>query len=161
MLVLIASDTPADAPASMAAAAPLCSAPFSRAVDGELVAPVAAPCHNPACVSCSQDWFGLVSHAPTTSAMVVDRPGVTEADLRRRIHDWLDHQGVIDIVIDAAERGGYTVDGELVDDPVVAVAELVDDHLREIRLICASYPVGTIVSRFGSLVSASRFAEAA
>lgn len=132
-----------------------------RAVDGELVSPVVVPCHNPDCESCAQAWFGLVSHAPTESAMVVDRPGVTEADLRRRIHEWLDCQGVIDVIVDAAERGGYTVDGERVDDPVEAVAELVDDHVREIRMICASYPVGTVVARFNSLVSASHLADAA
>lgn len=132
-----------------------------QAVDGELVAPVVVPCHNPDCESCNLAWFGLVSHGPTETAMVVDRPGVTEADLRRRIHDWLDCQGVIDVIVDAAERGGYMVNGARVDDPVAAVAELVDDHVREIRLICASYPVGTVVSRFGSLVSASHLADAA
>jgi hypothetical protein len=93
--------------------------------------------------------------------MVVDRPGVTEADLRRRVHEWLDCRGVIDVVVEATELGGYSVDGRHIDDPVEAVAELVDDHLREIRLICASYPVGTVVSRLGSLVSAAHLADAA
>jgi hypothetical protein len=131
------------------------------AVDGELVTPVVVPCHNPRCGTCPQAWFGLVSHAPTDAAMVVDRPGVTEADLRRRIHDWLDCQGVIDVIVDAAERGGYSVGGERVDDPVAAVADLVDEHIREIRTICAGYPVGTVVSRFGTLVSARTMADAA
>jgi hypothetical protein len=151
MLVLIATD----------AVQRSAHAVRGEAVDGELVAPVVVPCHNPECEHCTQAWFGLVSHGPTETAMVVDRPGVTEADLRRRVHDWLDCQGVIGVVVDAAERGGYTVDGERVDDPVAAVAELVDDHIREIRLICASYPVGTVVSRFGSLVSASHLGAAA
>ena len=151
MLVLIATDDVQHHP----------HARPDRAIDGELVAPVVVPCHDPNCESCGHAWFGLVSHGPTETAMVVDRPGVTEADLRRRIHDWLDCQGVIDVIVDAAERGGYTVDGERVDDPVAAVAELVDEHVREIRMICASYPVGTVVSRFGSLVSASGLADAA
>jgi hypothetical protein len=151
MLVLIATDD-VQRPAH---------ATGGQAVDGELVAPVVVPCHTPSCETCQQAWFGLVSHGPTETAMVVDRPGVTEADLRRRIHDWLDCQGVIDVVVDAAERGGYTVEGERVDDPVEAVAEIVDEHVREIRMICASYPVGTVVSRFGSLVSASGLAPAA
>lgn len=131
------------------------------AVDGELVAPVVVACSTPGCEECTNAWFGLVSHGPTATAMVVDRPGVTEADLRRRVHEWLDCRGVIDVVVEATELGGYSVDGHRIDDPVEAVAELVDDHVREIRLICASYPVGTVVSRLGSLVSAAHLADAA
>ena len=118
-------------------------------------------CSDHACEECTQAWFGLVSHGPTSTAMVVDRPGVTEADLRRRIHEWLDCRGVIDVVVEAAELGAYAVDGRPVADSVAAVAELVDDHIREIRLICASYPVGTVVSRLGPLVSAAHLADAA
>ena len=59
--------------------------------------------------------------------MVVDRPGVTEAILRERIHGWLDRTGTVDLVVQAAEAGEYEVDGQLVGDPVAAVAELVDD----------------------------------
>lgn len=150
MLVLIATETtqrPAHDPV--------------HAVDGELVAPVVLECSNPDCDECSHAWFGLVSHGPTVTAMVVDRPGVTEADLRRRVHEWLDCRGVVDVVAEAAECGGYRIDGEVIDDPVAAVAELVDDHVREIRLICANYPVGTVVTRLGSLVSASTLADAA
>jgi hypothetical protein len=33
------------------------------------------------------------------------------------------------------------------------VAELVDAHVDQIRTICERYPVGTIVSRMGVLVS--------
>ncbi len=132
-----------------------------RAVAGEIVTPVAVPCGNPHCERCNQGWYGLVSHAPTYTAMVVDRPGVTEADVRRRIHEWLDCMGIIDTVFDACERGTYSVDGQHIDDPVDAVAEIVDEHLREIRTICATYPVGTVISRFGTLVSASAFADAA
>ena len=131
------------------------------AVDGELVTSPTIECNDPACEECTRMWFGLVSHGPTTTAMVVDRPGVTEADLRRRIHDWLDCRGVIDAVVESVELGAYAVDGCSFDDPVAAVAELVDDHVREIRLICANYPVGTIVSRLGQLVSATTLAHAA
>jgi hypothetical protein len=151
MLVLIASDElklPAHAEDDVA-------------VDGELVAPVVVPCGNPLCGSCPSAWFGLVSHRSTETAMVVERPGVTEADLRRRIHEWLDCQGVIDIVHQAIEHGEYSVNGEVLHDPVQAVADLVDDHVREIRLICASYAVGTVVSRFGTLVSECRLDKAA
>jgi hypothetical protein len=123
------------------------------AVDGELVTPVALDCADPHCDVCARAWFGLVSHGATTTAMVVDRPGVTAADLRRRVHEWLDCAGTIDLVVQAAEADG--------DDPVAVVADLVDAHIAEIRLVCASYPVGTIVSRLGVLVSPRRLSRAA
>lgn len=121
------------------------------AVDGELVTPVVIECPDAHCEVCQRAWFGLVSHGGTTTAMVVERPGVTEADLRRRIHDWLDCTGLVDTV---------AADDE-VDDPVAAIGDIVDDHVREIRLICATYPVGTIVSRLGTLVAPRHLARAA
>jgi hypothetical protein len=131
------------------------SSPSDRhfAVEGELVAPVVLECPDSHCDVCSRAWFGLVSHAGTTTAVVADRPGVTEADLRRAVHHWLDHQGTIDLIVQAAEAGEYELDGQVVTDPVAAVAELVDAHLKEIHEICAGFPVGTVVSRLGTLVS--------
>lgn len=123
------------------------------AVDGELVTPVVLDCPDPDCRVCTRGWFGLVSHGGTTTAMVVERPGVTEAALRRRIHDWLDCAGTIDALVQASEAGVYEVDGVPVADPVAAVDELVSAHLAEIRTICATYPVGTVVSRLGQLVA--------
>jgi hypothetical protein len=123
------------------------------AVEGELVAPVVLECPDRHCDVCSRAWFGLASHAGTTTAMVADRPGVSEADLRRAIHDWLDCQGTIDLIVQAVEADGYTLDGVPITDPVAAVAELVDAHIDQIRTICERYPIGTIVSRMGVLVS--------
>ena len=57
--------------------------------------------------------------------------------------------------------GEYEVDGVRVDDPVAAVDELVSAHLAEIRTICATYPVGTVVSRLGQLVAPRHLADAA
>ncbi len=132
-----------------------------HAVDGELVAPVVLDCPDRECDVCARGWFGLVSHAGTTTAMVVDRPGVTVAALRRRIHDWLDCNGTIDAIVSASEAGVYEVDGVCVDDPVAAVDELVSAHVAEIRTICAAYPVGTVVSRLGQLVAPRHLADAA
>ena len=143
MLVLIATD-------ELQGRAP---GDHHSAVDGELVTPVTLECADPHCDVCARAWFGLVSHGGTTTAMIVDRPGVTEADLRRRIHEWLDCAGAVDLVVQATEDDGG--------DPVAAVADLVDAHLDEIRLVCASYPLGTIVSRLGTLVSPRRLARAA
>ena len=131
------------------------------AVDGELVCPVVLECPDEHCDACARGWFGLVSHGGTTTAMVVERPGVTEAALRRRVHDWLDCCGTIDLIVQAAEAGEYSVDGEVYDDPVAAVAELVDEHVREIHAVCAAFEVGTVVSRLGHLVAARHLDMAA
>ncbi len=151
MLVLIATDQPAD------------RLPSDRhhAVDGELVSPVVLECPDDRCEACARGWFGLISHGGTTTAMIVDRPGVTEAALRRRVHEWLDCGGTIDRVVQASEAGEYEVDGVPCSDPVAAVDELVSAHVEEIRAICATFPVGTIVSRMGQLVSPRHAAVAA
>ena len=123
------------------------------AVEGELVTPVVIECPDAMCDVCTRAWFGLVSHGGTTTAMVVDRPGVTELDLRRGLHEWLDCRGTIDLIVQAAESGAYEVDGTVVVDPVEAVDELVDAHVAEIAAICRAFPAGTVVSRLGDLVS--------
>ncbi len=151
MLVLIATDvshaaTPSD---------------HHHAVDGELVAPVVLDCIDEHCDVCRRAWFGLVSHGGTTTAMVVDRPGVSEAVLRERVHAWLDCNGTVDLVVQAVEQGEYEVAGQVLDDPVAAVAELVDAHVDEIREICANYPIGTVVSRMGQLIAPRSWPDAA
>ena len=85
--------------------------------------------------------------------MCSDRPGVTEAELRRLVHDWLDHKGTVGLIVQAAEDGDYQVDGFPITDPVTAVADLVDAHVEMIRDICDGFPIGTVVSRMGTLVS--------
>jgi hypothetical protein len=155
MLVLIATDpTPAHRRRS---AGP----DITSAVDGELVTPPVVDCPDTDCRTCAIGWFGLVSHGVSTTAMVVDRPGVTLADLRRRIHDWLDCSGIVDTIVQAVESGEYSVDGEPIDDPVAAVDELVMAHVHDVQRICAEFSVGTELSRLGSLVSPTRARAAA
>jgi len=151
MLVLIATDPSHSATAN----------DHHAAVDGELVVPVVLECPDDYCDVCNRAWFGLVSHGATTTAMVVERPGVSEAVLRERIHGWLDCNGSIDAIAQAVHAGDYEVAGQLVDDPVEAVAELVAAHVDEIREICATYPVGTVLSRMGQLVAPRAWADAA
>lgn len=124
-----------------------------RAVEGELVTPVVLGCPDPHCDACQSSWFGLISHGGCPTTMVVDRPGVTEHDLRARVHDWLDCMGTIDRIVQASEAGDLEVDGVSVDDPVTAVDELVSAHVTEINTICATYPVGTVLSRLGGLIA--------
>ena len=123
------------------------------AVDGELVVPIVLECPDTHCDVCARAWFGLASHAATTTAMIADRPGVTGAELRRLVHDWLDHKGTVGLIVQAAEDGEYQVDGFPITDPVTAVADLVDAHVEMIRDICDGFPIGTVVSRMGTLVS--------
>ena len=143
MLVIIATDDLRHAP----------HADDAVAVEGELVTPVVVGCPDTRCDACQSAWFGLVSHGGTPTAMVVDRPGVTEHDLRSRVHAWLDCMGTIDRIVQASEAGEYEVDGVCVDDPVVAVDELVSAHVAEIHTICDAFPIGTVVSRLGELVA--------
>lgn len=147
MLVLIATDP---APAHRRRAP---QADVPAAVDGELVTPPVVDCPDVQCDTCATGWFGLVSHGASTTAMVVDRPGVTLADLERRIHDWLDCNGIVDTIVQAVEAGEYVVDGQLFDDPVAAVDDIVTAHVHDIQQICAEFAVGTELSRLGSLVS--------
>lgn len=155
MLVLIATDpTPAHRLRPT-------GGDLHAAIDGELVTPPVVDCPDTGCRTCAIGWFGLVSHGAATTAMVVDRPGVTLADLRRRVHDWLDCSGVVDTIVQAVDAGEYTVDGEPFHDPVAAVDELVMAHVHDVQQICAEFPVGTELSRLGTLVSPIRARAAA
>jgi hypothetical protein len=123
------------------------------ALDGELVTPVVLECPDQHCATCVRAWFGLVSRGGTTTAMVVERPDLTESRLRRALHDWLDDTGAIDLVVQAAEASEYEVDGVPIDDPVMAVDDLIDGHVAEIRAICEAFGEGAVVTRLGQLVS--------
>ena len=151
MLVLIATRDPHG------------SLPSDRhfAVEGELVAPVVLDCPDSHCDVCARAWFGLVSHAGTTTAMVADRPGVTIAQLRGAIHDWLECQGTVDLIVQAGDDGEYELEGLDVTDPLAAVAQLVDEHVDQIRMICEQFGEGAVVSRMGTLVSERVRAKAA
>lgn len=133
MLVLIATnETQGDHPGD-----------YAWTVEGELVTPVAAECCSPGECGCGRGFPGLVSARATTTAMVADRPGLTEADLHEAVYDSLD-------------RGGWA--DHLDDDEFGA---LVDDHLDCIAAVCESFTVGTIVSRWGNKVYARPTAAAA
>ncbi|HUF96484.1 MAG TPA: hypothetical protein VMM60_00045 [Ilumatobacter sp.] len=131
------------------------------AVDGELVAPTILECADRFCDTCRRGWFGLSTHRSTITAMVVERQHLAESQLRQLIHEWLDCQGTIDAVMQAVDDGEFEVGGEVVVDPVVAIDDLITDHVEEMRTICEAFPVGTVLSRMGSLVSPRVDARAA
>ena len=123
------------------------------AVEGELVTPVLIECNEPHRCPCQRSWAGLVTAGFAEVAEVADRPNLTRAQLRRAVHDLLDHVGWIADVVQAAEAGECSFDGFDVTDPVAAVDLMVDEHLAQIELVCGAFPVGTTVSRFGDLVA--------
>ena len=125
----------------------------SMAYEGELVVPSVLDCPDRHCTVCPRAWHGLVSQGMTTTAMVAERDGVTETQLRRAIHDWLDALGTIDEVVQATDEGCYEVNGVAFTDPVMAVDDLIDAHVKEIRQVCDVFEAGTIVSRMDTLVS--------
>lgn len=132
---------------------------YSFTVEGELVTPVVAECDNGERCGCRRGFQGLASAKATTTAMVVERPGVTEADLRDAVFDWLHRGGWIDLLEETAlERSTATSDAgcqgnDDFDDVDLVVEAIIDEHAEMIADICATYPQGTVVTRFGSLIS--------
>ena len=70
-------------------------ADYSFTVEGELVTPLANECASGGQCGCNRGFPGLASGFATTTAMVVDRPGVTEDDLRDAVFG-LDGPGWLD-----------------------------------------------------------------
>jgi hypothetical protein len=81
--------------------------------------------------------------------MIVERPGVSDADLRDAVADWLDRSGWSALATESD------------DDPDVVVDALVDEHLEMISDVCAAFPEGTVVERVGAVVSARGVPHAA
>ena len=138
---------------------------YSFTVEGELVTPVAAECASGERCGCNRGFPGLASGFATTTAMVADRPGVTDADLRDAVFDWLDRTGWIELFeATALERAGSGAGGGRfhpdhdVDDLIEAV---IDEHVDCIHEVCSTYPVGTVVVRRGTLVMTRSYPSAA
>lgn len=112
-------------------------------VDGELVTPVVAECATPGRCGCGAGFPGFASSRATTTALVLDLPHLDDGDLR-------------DVVEGALERDGWF---DLIGED--QVRELVDEHVECIAAVCASFPVGTVVGRDGTLIFARSVARAA
>lgn len=133
---------------------------YAWTVEGELVTPVATECASGERCGCNRGFPGLASGYATTTAMVVDRPGVTEADLRDAVYDWLDRGGWIDLLeqtaidrsIAAGHHGSLAIDEY--DDIDTMVDSVIAEHLDMIHEVCSSFPEGTVIVRRGPLVAA-------
>jgi len=129
---------------------------YAWTVEGELVTAVVSACAASDRCGCRRGFPGLASSRATTTAMIVDRPGVSELDLRDAVYDWLDRSGWVDLVqADIAAR--LDTDGdelEVFDEVAHVVEDLIDEHVGAIHAVCRSFPEGTIVTRCGNLVSA-------
>ena len=125
---------------------------YSFTVEGELVTPLAAECASGERCGCNRGFPGLASSFATTTAMVVDRPGVSEGDLRDAVFDWLDRSGWIDLFEQTAmERSDASDDQFDTDDDIDDLIEaIIDEHVDCIHEICSTYPVGTVVVRRGT-----------
>ncbi len=134
---------------------------YSFTVEGELVTPVANECASGDRCGCARGFPGLASGFATTTAMVVDRPGVTEFDLRDAVFDWLDRGGWIDLLESAAAERSVHGAGDQhgdqhahpgVDDVDDTIESIIDEHVHAIRLVCEAYSEGSVVVRDGPLV---------
>jgi hypothetical protein len=138
---------------------------YSFTVEGELVTPLAAECSSGERCGCNRGFPGLASGFATTTAMVAERPGVTEDDLRDAVFDWLDRCGWIDLFeATALERSGS--EGGIVrfdpdDDVDDLIESVIDEHVDCIREICSTHPIGTVVVRRGQLVMSRSYPSAA
>ena len=118
---------------------------YAHTVEGELVTPLATECASGDRCGCRRGFPGLASGLATTTAMIVDRPGATERDLRDAVYDWLDRGGWIDL-LEQQHHDDVDVD-EIVD-------ALIDEHVELIGDTCAAFPEGTVVVRRGVMISA-------
>ena len=132
---------------------------YSFTVEGELVTPLAAECASGERCGCDRGFPGLASGFATTTALVVDRPGVTEDDLRDAVFDWLDRTGWIELFEQAArERATRSIDHDGPDqdefdlngDVEDLIESIIDEHVDCIHEICSTYAVGTVVVRRGA-----------
>lgn len=107
---------------------------YSHTVDGELVYIQASDCANPRC-GCDRGFAGMASHRATTTARVVERPDLTEYDLRRALTDSLAAGGWLAVM----ESAGVADEG-------------VDELLDLIHGVTFSACAGALVRRKGPVV---------
>ncbi len=116
---------------------------FCHAVEGELVTPITVECCLPDRCGCGRGFPGLVSARATTTAIVVERAGITPALLRAA-------------VVDSLERGGWPatsgpdlLDGMLDGMLDEVLDEAVDEHVTAISRIAHAFGELAVIRRDG------------
>lgn len=122
---------------------------YSHTLDGELVTPAATDCDNGEGRGCSRGFPGLVSSGATTTAMVVERAGLTIDDVRDSVTGYLERCGWDELLWSQAHESGVLDPAQEV---ALGMAELVHEHVEMILHIGARVPVGTVVERTGSTI---------
>jgi len=107
---------------------------YSWTVEGELVTPVTVECCSAHLCGCGRGFAGLGSDRVTTTAVVVELPDLHPSMLCSAIHDSLDRAGWLE-----------HLDEDEVD-------EIIQEHLTCIDVICHAFPVGEVLSRWGTQV---------
>ncbi|MEO6570160.1 MAG: hypothetical protein ABIO83_01290 [Ilumatobacteraceae bacterium] len=121
MLVLVATnDTQGDIESDHA-----------HTVEGELVTPVTIDAADPGTCGCSSGFSGLASGRCTTTAVVTDRPGITDEVLGLAVRDALDRSG------------GPIAQGHELFDTVAA------EHVEAIGALARAFQRGSVVRRDG------------
>jgi hypothetical protein len=134
---------------------------YSFTVEGELVTPLAAECASGERCGCNRGFPGLASGFATTTAMVAERPGVTEDDLRDAVFDWLDRAGWIDLFEETARDRASVDEFDIGGDVDDLIESIIDEHVDCIHEVCSAYPVGTVVIRRGLRVMTRSYPSAA
>ncbi len=122
---------------------------YSWTVDGELVVVDVTECAQPERCGCGRGFPGVASRRATTTAMVVDLPHIGRDDLVEVVADHVELHWS-DLLIAGAEADGVDTE-DSIDDQLDAITE---EYVEHIEQICRRFPIGTIVERQGTLVSA-------
>ncbi len=101
---------------------------YHFAVAGELVYLPLFDCDRDDC-GCTRGFAGLSSSKATTTAMVIDRPDMTKADLEVAVADGLHRQGWL--------TEGWSE----------AHADILEEVMQEIEWVTREYPLNAIIER--------------
>ena len=128
---------------------------YSWTVEGELVSGVATECDDGHQCGCNRGFVGLASSRATTTAMIVERPGIEPDDLRDAVYESLRRGGWVKLIEDAYEAECECCDDDEIlrlDPPGETIEEIIDEHVDTIEDVCEAFALHTVISRQGSLV---------